>query len=130
MNRDRSIAEQVSEQLFSLSDHIRYAAVYYNDRLQSVSKPNRSRPDWWDSDKYEELIVNPTLITLLRQRGKMDCGGIQHIVIHYGELTQFVHPIQGGHVSIGFEPKTNHLRLLSKIMKVLSTKKLLDEPHS
>lgn len=40
----------------------------------------RERPDLADassseSDRYEELLVNPTLITLARQRGEIDCGG-------------------------------------------------------
>lgn len=116
---DQVIAERLSAEVFSLSDDICYVAVYYHGKLQSVSKPNQQRPSWWDSDKYEELIVNPTLITLLRQRGNMDCGGIRYVVIQYGTCTQFVHPINGGHASIGFEPKSNYIRLLPKIIKLL-----------
>ncbi|HEX6048536.1 MAG TPA: hypothetical protein VFZ21_04685 [Gemmatimonadaceae bacterium] len=33
------------------------------------------------ADRYEELIVNPTLITLTKQRGDIDCGGLEFLVI-------------------------------------------------
>jgi hypothetical protein len=127
INPDRTVAEQVSEQVFSLSDDIRYAAVYYRGKLGSVSKPNTGASRWWDSDKYEELIVNPTLITLLRQRGNIDCGGIHYVVIQYGNVTQLVHPIKGGHISVGFERKSDYIRVIPKITKLLRDKKLMAE---
>jgi hypothetical protein len=122
---DRMVAERVSEQVFSLSDDIRSVAMYFHGKLGSVSRPNPSGLSWWDSDKYEEIIVNPTLLTLLRQRGNIDCGGIQHIVIHYGNFTQIVHPINGGHISVGFVPKSDYARFIPRIKKLLSDKKLI-----
>ena len=29
-----------------------------------------------ETDKYEKLLVNPTVLKLLEARGKMDCGGL------------------------------------------------------
>ena len=126
-NTDRFIAEQLSEQVFSMSDDIRYVAVYYRGKLGSVSKPQAGGSSWWDSDRYEEIIVNPTLITLLRQRGNIDCGGIHQVIIEYGHFTQFVHPINGGHISVGFEPMSDFVRVIPKITKLLSDKKLIVE---
>jgi hypothetical protein len=124
---DRMVSEQVSEEVFSLSDDIRSVAVYYHGKLGSVSRPDPSGLSWWDSDKYEEIIVNPTLLTLLRQRGNIDCGGIEHIIIHYGNLTQIVHPIKGGHISVGFVPRSDYTRFIPRLKKLLSEKKLIDK---
>lgn len=124
---DRLVAERLSEQVFAMSESIRSVAVYYRGRLGSISKPYPGGAGWWDSDKYEELIVNPTLITLLRQRGNIDCGGIRHIMIRYGTLTQCVVPIEGGHISIAFEPGSHPARRLSRIKKLLSEKQLISE---
>ena len=60
-----------------------------------------------ESDKYEELIVNPTLIRLLEQRGNIDCGGMQYVLIRYGSFFEFVQPVTGGHVSVGIQPDAN-----------------------
>jgi hypothetical protein len=119
------MVEQVSEQVFSLSEDIRYVAVYYHAKLGSVCKPNPRGSGWWDSDKYEEIIVNPTLIMLLRQRGNIDCGGIRHVIIQYGDFTQVVHPIKGGHISVGFELGSEVARFLPRIKKLLSDKNLI-----
>ncbi len=127
LNNDRLVAEQVSDQVYSMSDHIRYVAVYYHGKLQSVSKPGLARLNLWDLDKYDELIVNPTLITLLRQRGNIDCGGIRQVIIEYRDIVQFVHPINGGHLSVGFAPLTDYTRFIPKITKLLRDKKLIAE---
>jgi hypothetical protein len=119
------ISERLSQEVFSLSDSIRSVAVYLHGKLGSVSRPDPGGLSWWDSDKYEEIIVNPTLITLLRQRGNIDCGGLRHIVIQYGNFTQVVHPIKGGHISVGFDLKSDYTRLLPRIKKLLSIRKLI-----
>jgi hypothetical protein len=43
-----------------------------------------------ESDKYEELIVNPALLTLVQQRGNIDCGGARFLVVRYGNFYQLV----------------------------------------
>lgn len=121
------VAELISERVFSLSDDIRSVAVLYRGELASVSRPDPGGTNEWDSDRYEEIIVNPTLITLLRQRGNIDCGGMRHIVIHYGNVTQLVHPMNGGHVSVGFALKSNYARTLPKIRKLLRDENLVVE---
>jgi flavin-dependent dehydrogenase len=47
--------------------------------------------------------VNPTLLKLVQQRGDIDCGGMQYVIIRYGNFYQWVTPIKDGHVSIGLE---------------------------
>ena len=40
--------------------------------------------------------MNPTLLTLARQRGGIDCGGLDYLVIAYGSFFQLVMAIDGG----------------------------------
>jgi len=85
------------------SPHVRHVAAYLDGELQLRS---RKGLDANDSDRYEELIVNPTLLTLLRQRGDIDRGGCHHVVVAYGRCFAFIYPVANGHVTVSFEPGT------------------------
>jgi hypothetical protein len=82
--------------LFELTSDIRYAAVYKHGELSLRQRPNVPLASASESDRYEELLVNPTLLTLTRQRGDIDRGGLDYVVIRYGNFFQFVAPIEGG----------------------------------
>jgi hypothetical protein len=56
-----------------------------------------------ESDRYEELFVNPTLLKLARQRGDLDCGGARFVLVGYGNFHQLVIDLPDGHVSVCFE---------------------------
>ena len=73
-----------------------------------------------ESDKYEELIVNPAILTLVKQRGNIDCGGAEFVLIRYGNFFQFLLPIEGGHISVCIEPYADPLELLAPIRAALS----------
>jgi len=84
----------------------------------------RERPDLAhasasESDRYEELLVNPTLLTLVQQRGNIDCGGMRYLIIRYGFLFQLVIPLKQGHISIAFESYTNPLVYVERITQIL-----------
>src|SRR5512142_1147310 len=68
-----------------------------------------------ESDKYEEILVNPTVLTLVRQRGNIDCGGVRYVVIRYGNFFQCVFSVAGGHVSVALEPGADLSRHLETI---------------
>src|SRR5512147_1332841 len=89
--------------IFSLSKDIRYVAVYRDGRLQMKSRGAVAGASSPESDRYEELLVNPALITLASQRGKIDCGGLDYIIVRYGRFFQFVLPTEWGHVSVCIE---------------------------
>ena len=57
--------ESLKTQIFSISDAIRYVAIYADDKLISGEKPGIDNTSSSESDKYEELIVNPTLLKLV-----------------------------------------------------------------
>ena len=67
--------QDLIERVFDLTPDIRYVAAYRNGRLQSAQRPGVAQASTSESDKYEELIVNPTLLTLTRQRGKSIVAG-------------------------------------------------------
>jgi hypothetical protein len=115
----------IIDDLLAVSAGVRYVAVYRRGRLESRERPGLANASAAESDKYEEMIVNPTLLTLVRQRGEIDCGGARWIVIRYGHFLQFVWAVDGGHVSIGLELDQDPLELEPAIAQVLEAHGLL-----
>ncbi len=72
-----------------------------------------------DSDRYEELLVNPAMLTLATQRGNIDCGGLRYLIIGYGHFHALVIPSAIGHVTMAFEldsDPTEHLQAISDVV--------------
>ena len=117
--------QQLIDTIFSLSKEIRYVAIYCAGELTSSVLQGLEDASSTDSDKYEELIVNPTVLTLVKQRGDIDCGGAEFVLIRYGNFYQLVVPIQNGHVSVCIEPYADPIVLAEPIQSILSQHKLL-----
>lgn len=90
-------------QLLAASPEIRYAAIYEDEVLVSDTKSYVENGSSVESDRYEELIVNPTLLTLLTQRGNIDCGGLSYVLVRYGQFFQLIQPTENGHISIAID---------------------------
>ena len=103
------------EDIFKISDHIRYVAIYRDGHLERDSKSDTVGSSSSESDKYEELLVNPTLLKLATQRGNIDCGGMDHILIPYGNFYQLVWPESWGHVSVCIELSASPLEIYNDI---------------
>lgn len=114
-----STAEILIERCFALDPAVRYVAVYRNGELQSRQRAGLANASEGESDRYEELIVNPTLLTLTRQRGNIDCGGLNYVLIRYGSFFEFVHPFPGGHLSVGLEPDGEILRVAGRLERLV-----------
>ena len=112
--------QSLIEKLFALSDNIRYVAIYSKGQLISTARPNSENASSSESDKYEELIVNPALLLLAKQRGDIDCGGAEFVLIRYGNFYQLVVPIPSGHISICIERHASPLDLWSSIKSLLN----------
>ena len=112
--------EQLIETILSLSEGIRYVAIYKDGKLFSSAKGNLQNASSSESDKYEELIVNPTLLKLVTQRGNIDCGGAQFVLIRYGYFFEFVKPVAMGHVSVGMQLEEDPLKLIPLIEDAIS----------
>ncbi len=116
--------KQLKESIFSISESIRYVAIYTDGELISSERPGIENTSSSESDKYEELIVNPTLLKLLNQRGNIDCGGFEHVIIKYGSFFEFVVSVKNGHVSVGIEPDSDILNITGQIKSLLKEKNL------
>ena len=96
--------ERFITRLFAANPDIRYVALYRSEQLVSASRPGLKQASSAESDTWEELIVNPTLLTLTRQRGNIDCGGCRYLLVRYGNFFQLVMPLSDGHLSVCIEP--------------------------
>jgi hypothetical protein len=108
---------EIIERCFEVSKDVRYVAVYIDNELSMKSREDLNDASSSDSDKYEELLVNPTLLKLTTQRGNIDCGGLKFLIIRYGNFFQFIYPLENGHVSVALEPSAE----VSSISRQLET---------
>lgn len=103
--------KDIISSVFKEFPEVRYMALYINEKLVSEQRDNVSENSSQESDRYEELLVNPTVLKLTSQRGNIDCGGLDCVIIGYGNFYQIVKPLSNGHMSICIE-KTSDLNAL------------------
>ncbi len=109
-------------EIFELSHAIRYVATYANGQLEQRSRRGIENASSSESDKYEELLVNPTLLKLATQRANIDCGGLDCIVVGYGNFYQVVVPTSKGHVSVCVEKSADPIAVGNKVMALVKEK--------
>ena len=114
-----AILDKQLDSFFALTNDIRYVALYRNQQLAFRQKDGISDNSLLESDKYEELLVNPSLITIARQRGNIDCGGMNYLIVRYGSFYQLVMPISDGHVSICFQLSANPITFIDEVLCVV-----------
>ncbi|HEU4355660.1 MAG TPA: hypothetical protein VFT27_08740 [Actinomycetota bacterium] len=107
--------ERVVEAIVALSGAIHSAAVSIGTRLATRAVGDRADASAAESDRYEQLFVNPTILELARRRGEEGCGGLDHVVVRYGDSSQLLVPAVNGHLSVRVEPEANPRRLLADI---------------
>jgi hypothetical protein len=113
---------QIIDDLFNFSADIRYVAIYKDNELISKQRQQTLDSSSPDTDKYEELLVNPTLLTMARQRGNLDCGGLRFLIIGYGHFYQLVKEINNGHISICLGKNVDLTNMPEKIFALLKSK--------
>jgi hypothetical protein len=77
--------------------------LYRAGKLEARQRGDVAGASSSESDRYEELFVNPALLTLARQRGNLDCGGLRFVVVGYGNFHQLVLELPEGHASVCFD---------------------------
>jgi len=105
--------------IFSLSQNVRYVATYRDGKLETKSKEGTVDASGSESDRYEELLVNPTLLTLATQRGNIDCGGLKYLIVRYGNFFQFVLPTSWGHVSVCIDKDADPVNIGLKVKSLI-----------
>lgn len=111
--------ESLINKAFDISGDIRYIAVYDKDGLDMKQRGDINNASAGESDRYEELLVNPVLIKLVSQRGNIDCGGFEYLIIRYGNFFVLLFPCRDGHVNIGIEPDKNPFLLVEPLTALL-----------
>ena len=112
----------MADRLFELDPAVRYVALAAGPDVEMLERPGLADASASESDRYEELLVNPTLITLARQRGEIDCGGLRFLVIGYGHFHQLVLPTSEGHLSIAFELFADPIAFVPKIEALVAAR--------
>lgn len=105
----------LSDAIFGLSPHIRYVAIASSTELELAERPGLADASAAESDRYEEILVNPTLLGLARRRGDIDCGGLRYLVVRYGNFFQLVIEHQDGHVSVAIDPEGDPVSIVEQI---------------
>ncbi len=111
-------------EIFAACSAVHYVAVLTAGYVVSEQRDGVAHASAARSDFYEEVLVNPTLLTLLRQRGDLDCGGFRHVVVAYGNFFQLVRPLADGHLSVCVEPSADPLAVQEIIDRVLQKRGL------
>ncbi len=98
------MSNTIASRLFALEPKIRYVAVNQAGNIVEMEQsPHHPTYNPHETDRIEELIVNPIVIDITRRRGNLDMGGMRYVVIRYGTQYQLIMPYKDGHVSIGIE---------------------------
>lgn len=106
--------------VFDLGEHIRYVSVADGPSVTMRQRAGLASASSSNSDRYEELLVNPALLVLTRQRGEIDCGGLRHLVVRYGNFFQVIVPRGSGHVSVAVEPAADPVGVAEAVVRLVA----------
>ncbi|MEH3119547.1 MAG: hypothetical protein PGN25_18690 [Methylorubrum populi] len=109
----------VFDKIFRLSPSIRYVSIYAGAELETMQRDGLSNASSSESDRYEELFINPVLLKLAKQRGNVDCGGARYVIVGYGHFHQLVIDRPNGHVSVCFDLDESPLPYVDRILSLL-----------
>lgn len=107
--------QRLADAIVELSGAISYASASIDGQLVVRTAGDRADASAAESDRYQELFVNPTILDLARRRGEEGCGGLDHEVVGYGNSFQLLVPAVGGHLSVRVEREANPLELLADV---------------
>ena len=113
-------AEKLSERLFRLDPKIRYVALNQNGQIQEMRQsPQHPSTNPPESDRIEELIVNPIVLEIAVRRGNIDMDGVRYVIIRYGTQYQLLLPCQDGHLSIGVNLEDDPIEIARRVVAAL-----------
>ena len=112
--------DAVADRIFAIGSEIRYVAFGTGQNVVLRERPGLVDASSNESDRYEELLVNPTLLLLARQRGDIDCGGLRYVVVAYGNFWQLVIPTDhASHVSVSVESDADPFAAATRVIAVM-----------
>jgi len=111
----------LAPRLFAADPNVRYVAVNQNGRITEMEQ----RAAWSslnpsETDRLEELVVNPIVLEAASRRGNIDLDGVRAVIIRYGLLDQVILPFGSGHVSVGVQQGADVVRIAAMAADVLA----------
>lgn len=120
-------AERLIAGIFALGG-IGYVALCSDQEVVLRAAPGLVSTTTEETNFYEELLVNPTLLKLASQRANLDCEGLRYIAIGYGKFVQLIMLMKEGHVSMGVSRKANTSELAARVQSLLEEQGRAWEP--
>ena len=111
--------DDLSDAIFALGPHIRYVAYGSGRSVEISQREGVLDASGAASDFFEELLVNPTLLTIARQRGNLDCGGLRHVIVGYGNFNQVILETHEGHLSVCVELDHDPVQVAAQLADML-----------
>ncbi len=115
---------QMIDRVMALGAAIRYAALAHGAEITTRLRPDLREGDGTTSsgetDRYEELLVNPAILLLTTRRGEIDCGGLDHIIVGYGNFHQLIVPIEDGHLSVAIERNADPRAFIAPVRRLIA----------
>jgi len=110
----------ISPEVFELDPGIRYLAVNQDGEIVEMEQrlPTHNPVE---TDRMEELLVNPAILEMAKRRGDLDLDGIRYIIIQYGLQYQAIFSYRNGHVSVGIESDSDAVGVVKKILEYLDS---------
>jgi len=107
--------EKLLDAILELSPTIRYGALHLGGGEPLLRERQGSAGASAESERWDELVVNPVLVELASRRGEVDCGGLDYLLVRYRRFFNLVLPLDGGHLSVVLDPDADPLPLVSRI---------------
>jgi len=110
------------QELLQVSQDIRHVAVNRNGELVRAQRQNFSSAGSSEWETFEELVLNPTLLTMVTQHGRAHHRGCISAVIRYGDIEVLLIPVTNGCVSLGLELNAHPIQIRQKVRQILDEK--------
>jgi hypothetical protein len=120
--RSRVPRPEIAQLVLALDPSIRYVAVNQDGAIAEMVQSQRHatfNPP--ETDRMEELIVNPVALDLFARRGNLDLGGVRFLVVGYGKQFQVILPWRAGHVSVGVEADGDPIAIAERTFAALAS---------
>jgi hypothetical protein len=118
------------DRILALGPHVRYAAVVRGSEIVTRQREELAGGSAPESDFYEELLVNPTILGMAGRRGDLDCGGLRFVVVSYGLFQQVVVPTEAGHLSVAVELDADAHAVAARVLELLADDARPSAPQS
>lgn len=114
---------QLIDRVMALGAAVRYAALAHGPDITIRLRPDLREGDGvtssGESDRHEELLVNPAILLLNTRQGEIDCGGLDHIIVGYGNFHQLIVPIGDGHLSMVIERNADPRAFIAPVHRLI-----------